>query len=548
MASLAIVARSSNSWACALRDRLGPLNSSGKCQLLGVEGFTQRGSNVHNAAETVYIYVPAHADSECMTPDLCEARQVFQQFARLWPYKLILLSSALIYGTGAARQCLVAEDYIAPSQGRDQIAGRWKSLEALAQECWNGSTPFTILRPTTVMDSPALLSRRLMRRWTITLAGHDPTVQLLSLDDLAQAVLCAARSDCDGVFNVAPDGVAPLHAAIKLAQGHRLALPRTWQRLACSTEALEYLRYSWTVSNEKIKQRLGFNPRQSTAEVARAARLPRHAHAATDPLVSFDEFGMDRRYIESLSWTIFEFLCDRYWRIEAKGLENVPEKGGAILVGTHRGFIPWDGVMTLHLILQKTGRIPRYLTHPGLLKFPFISNFVAKLGGVVACQESADRILARGELLGVFPEGVQGAFTPYRQAYQVRCFGRDAFVKMALRHRVPIIPYVTVGSAEIYPIFAQIKWRRWIRYSDWPCFPISTFPFMPLPLPTKWHVHLLPAIHLDQRYGPEAAQNPAIVKEISQDVRRQMQQALDEIVSRGRSWFWGSVFRSEERS
>jgi 1-acyl-sn-glycerol-3-phosphate acyltransferase len=189
-------------------------------------------------------------------------------------------------------------------------------------------------------------------------------------------------------------------------------------------------------------------------------------------------------------------------------------------------------------VLQNTGRIPRYLTHPGLLKFPFISNFITKLGGVVACQESADSILARDELLGVFPEGVQGAFTPYRQAYQVRRFGRDTFVKMALRHRAPIIPYVTVGSAEIYPIFTQIKSRRWTRYSEWPCLPISTFPFLPLPLPTKWHLRFLPAINLHERYRPEAAQNPAIVREISFDVRRQMQQAMDAIVTRRRSWFF----------
>src|SRR5260370_17669326 len=104
-----------------------------------------------------------------MTPDLCEARQVFQQFARLWPHKLILLSSALIYGTGSARQCLVAEDYSAPTQGRDQIAGRWKSLEALAQERWNGSTRFTILRPHTVLPSPAMRRPRFAPRATLTL-------------------------------------------------------------------------------------------------------------------------------------------------------------------------------------------------------------------------------------------------------------------------------------------------------------------------------------------------------------------------------------------
>src|SRR3989449_8076553 len=121
---------------------------------------------------------------------------------------------------------------------------------------------------------------------------------------------------------------------------------------------------------------------------------------------------MDANYIRFFGKTLFKFLCDYYWRIETRGLKYVPRKGPGILVGMHRGFMPWDGIMALHQLVEKTGRIPRFLTHPGLLKFPFICNFVRKLGGVVACQESAARVLESGELLGVFPEGVQGAFTP----------------------------------------------------------------------------------------------------------------------------------------
>jgi 1-acyl-sn-glycerol-3-phosphate acyltransferase/nucleoside-diphosphate-sugar epimerase len=551
MASLLIVAQSGSGLAGGLLDCLRRVDSGGRYHLLPSDSFCNPNGRGEHKAENAYVYVPSYADDECMIPDLWEARRVFQQFTRLWPHKLVLLSSALIYGTGAARQSLVSEDYSAPGQGRSDISGRWKSLEALAQECWNGSTPFTILRPTTVLPSPALLSRRIMRPMAVTLAGHDPMLQLLGLEDLARAILCAVRSTGSGVFNVAPDGVVPLHAAIKLAQGYRLPLPRTWQQLVRYAESLEYLRYPWTVSNQKIKDQLGFMPRQSSAEVARASRQQNSAHSGrklAQAPAEFDDFGMDRSYIERLSGTVFKFLSNRYWRIEAKGIEHIPGQGRAILVGTHRGFIPWDAVMTLHLVLENTGRIPRYLTHPGLLKFPFISNFMTKLGGVVACQQSADSILARDELLGVFPEGVQGAFTPYRQTYQLRSFGRDSFVKLALRHRAPIIPYVTVGSAEIYPIFAQIKSRHWTRYSEWPCLPISTFPLLPLPLPTKWHLQFLPAINLHERYGQEAAQNPAIIREISAEVRLQMQHAVEAITRRRRSWFWGSVFQPEKGS
>src|SRR5262249_44505936 len=326
---------------------------------------------------------------------------------------------ALIYGTGTARQGLAGEDYATPRHGRDVISGAWRVLESMASRHLNGTVPLVILRPVTVLLSPALLARRLARRVAIPLAGHDPTLQLPSLEDLAAAVLCAVRAAGTGVFNVAPDAVVPMRAAVRRSGGHRFALPRTWQRVAWPWATLEYLRYPWTVSNQKIKCELGFVPRQSSLGALRQLRKQAPGVA---PEPRFDDYGMDRAAIDSFSKTVFKFMSDRYWRIEIEGMEHVPRQRPGLLAGTHRGFMPWDAVMTLHMLLRETGRVPRFLTHPGLLKFPFISSFITKVGGVVACQESADRVLAGGELLGIFPEGVQGAFTPYRRAYQLLNF------------------------------------------------------------------------------------------------------------------------------
>jgi len=265
----------------------------------------------------------------------------------------------------------------------------------------------------------------------------------------------------------------------------------------------------------------------------------------TAPQVQLDEFGMDRGFIESCGKTLFHFLCKYYWRIETRGLEHIPLHGGAVLAGTHRGFMPWDAVMTLHLIVRNTGRVPRFLCHPGLLKFAPMSNLITRLGGVLACRENADRILAADEILGVLPEGVEGAFSLYRDAYKLASFGRDDFVKMALRHRVPIVPFVIVGNAETLPMFARIKSRWWTRHLDWPYIPISTFPVVPFPLPSKWHLRFLAPINVQNAHPPEAARDRSVVNAISLHVRATMQDALNEMVSRRRSIFWGSIFESE---
>ena len=186
------------------------------------------------------------------------------------------------------------------------------------------------------------------------------------------------------------------------------------------------------------------------------------------------------------------------------------------------------------------------MIHPTLVKFPFLFNFMTKLGGIIACQENADYVLERDEIVGIFPEGIHGAFALYKDAYRLGKLGRDEFVKIALRNQAPIIPFVTVGSAEIFPIFKKIEWRWWKRYSEWPCLPLTpTFPFLPLPLPSKWHTQFLTPIHVENLYSRSAAEDPATVRAISREVKSEMEVAIQRMLGRRKSIFYGSVFEQE---
>jgi 1-acyl-sn-glycerol-3-phosphate acyltransferase len=492
-----------------------------------------------------YLYIPSFTDAEGMVPDLAEAARAFNHLASSGGGKVIVLSSALVYGTGPGRQALISEEY--PLQRKPgSISSAWGALEKLALQSMGQTQRLTVLRPVTVVPSQSLLSRMLLRRFAITLPGHDASLQLLSLSDLATAIRCVLGQDCPDIFNIAPDHVVPMHSAIRLAGSKRIPLPRTLQRLHKRSEVLDYLRYPWTVSNQKIKRKLGFKPVKTSLGALLEAR-GRAAKSVSWP--QFDEFGMDRDYIRFYGRNFFKFLSEVYWRVEDRGLEHVPLSGRGILVGIHRGFMPWDGVMALHLLVQKINRYPRFLIHPGLLKFPFLANFMTKLGGVIACKESAQRILESEELVGIFPEGIQGAFTRYRDSYKLQAFGRNAFIKLALAHRAPIIPFVTVGSAEIFPILGKIESKWWNQYTEWPCFPLTpTFPILPFPLPSKWHTRFLPPLHIENSYPPEAANDRSVVKAISLEVRKRMQDAIDEMLERRRSIFWGSVFKQGDKT
>jgi hypothetical protein len=419
------------------------------------------------AAWDAVVYRPPRQGGFPGRPDLADAAAFFAAFAQAYAGgntgerspRLVLVSSAAAVSPTHHHPGFAAESE--RPVGGNPIARSWLELEALAGRCRRGAQPeLIVLRPAAVAaaDSEDELCRVLRGRAAMVPAGFDPTVQLLSPDDFAAAVECALRrgEGKPGIYHVAPAGAVPLRVALRLAGARRLPLG-----VLGGGGRLDYLRHSSTVSGGKIESELGFAPRASSAAAVAAELGPRggrngnRAAAAPAPepgvgaVGAFDPYGQDKAYIATYGRTLFRFLHDAYWRIEYEGLDNVPRQGRGVLTGVHRGFMPWDGVMALHLIARELGRHPRFLIHPCLVKFPFLANYMIKLGGIIACQENADWVLGNDELLGMFPEGIQGAFTMYRDAYRLGKFGRDEYVKMALRQSAPIVPFVTVGSAEI---------------------------------------------------------------------------------------------------
>jgi 1-acyl-sn-glycerol-3-phosphate acyltransferase/nucleoside-diphosphate-sugar epimerase len=517
------------------------------------------------------VYAPAQHARNSLTPDLESAEFILRQCARASLKRFVLMSSAMIYGASPHNQGFIQESRMMLRNDKQKVAGAWAALERLAfahmGELSHTGIELIIMRPAAVLvpGGADYFSRLFRSPFAITLPGHDPTMQLLSPLDLAQAVRAileqsggAAAGD---VYNIAPGGVLTLRAALRLAGSKRVPVPRFLQRLARavlrptglahSLEQLDYIRYSWTISDKKSRVELARPPRRSSAEalaeLCETKSSERRPYVSAAALSGFDDFGMDKNYIAAYGRTLFRFLHDYYWRVEFRGLEHVPPMGRGVLVGCHRGFMPWDGVMALHLMVRELGRYPRFLIHPGLVKFPFLFNYMTKLGGIIACQENAEYVLTRDEIVGIFPEGIRGAFTLYRDAYRLGKFGRDEFVKMALRYQAPIIPFVTVGSAETFPILKKLDWNWWKRHTEWPAFPLTpTFPFLPpVPLPAKWHTQFLAPIHVEQRYPPEAAGDIALVRALSREVRTRMQEAIDEMLRRRKSIFYGSVFEAD---
>jgi 1-acyl-sn-glycerol-3-phosphate acyltransferase len=254
-----------------------------------------------------------------------------------------------------------------------------------------------------------------------------------------------------------------------------------------------------------------------------------------------DEFGLDRSFEAKLR-PVLDFIYRRYFRIQTEGIENVPSEGRAVVVGNHSGSIPIDGLM-LRTALRTdhpASRDLRWLAEDFLFYLPFAGVFMNRAGAVRACQENAERLLLRDNLIAVFPEGVQGIRKLFRDRYRLQRFGRGGYIRLCLRTRAPLIPCAIIGGEEASPLL-----YRFDALADLlriPYLPVTpTFPALGalglVPAPTKWRIKFGEPIQFDN-YGPEAADDDLLVGRLSERVRTTIQSMLENGLQKRRSvWF-----------
>jgi 1-acyl-sn-glycerol-3-phosphate acyltransferase len=252
-----------------------------------------------------------------------------------------------------------------------------------------------------------------------------------------------------------------------------------------------------------------------------------------------DEYGFDPEVAERLLLAALRPLAQRWFRIEARGLDNLPAEGGALVVSNHSGTLPMDSLMTMFVIHEETGRFLRPLGADLVFRLPVVSSIARKGGATLACTEDAERMLAGGELVGVWPEGFKGIGKPFSERYKLQRFGRGGFVAAALRTGVPIIPLSVVGAEEIYPLIGNVP--ALARLLGIPYVPITPlFPWLgPLgmvPLPSKWLMEFGEPIRTDE-FDANAADDPMLVFNVTDQVRETIQQSLYSLLM-GRSSVW----------
>jgi len=274
----------------------------------------------------------------------------------------------------------------------------------------------------------------------------------------------------------------------------------------------------------------------------RVAQVLAYVRRRIDGDYEVDDFGYDREFTENVFYPMLRPIYRRWFRVEVRGIENIPATGGALVVSNHSGTIALDSLMVQLAIHDEhpQRRVMRALGADLVFQTPFLGTIARRSGSTLATNDDAERLFERGELVGVFPEGFKGVGKPFSERYKLQRFGRGGFVAAALSARVPIIPCSVVGAEEIAPILGNMGTVA--RLLGLPYAPITpTFPLLgPLgliPLPSKWVIEFGTPVATDQ-HDPGAAEDPMLVFDLTDQVRETIQQTLYTLLMQRRSVFF----------
>jgi 1-acyl-sn-glycerol-3-phosphate acyltransferase len=145
------------------------------------------------------------------------------------------------------------------------------------------------------------------------------------------------------------------------------------------------------------------------------------------------------------------------WKFELRGLDNIPKSGGAILCPNHTSVLDSFFVPAL---------LPRRVSYVG--KAEYMDDWKTRklfpaLGMIPIDREGGDageralataqRMLEKGELFGIYPEGTRS-----RDGRLYR--GHTGPARLALRTGAPIIPIGIKGAREVMPPDAKFPKLR----------------------------------------------------------------------------------------
>jgi 1-acyl-sn-glycerol-3-phosphate acyltransferase len=252
----------------------------------------------------------------------------------------------------------------------------------------------------------------------------------------------------------------------------------------------------------------------------RLARL-----AAPQNEYGVDPFGLDLEFTKAAIAPAV-WLYKNYFRVETHDIHHVPA-GRVLLIANHSGQLPLDGAMlAMAMVLEaEPPRITRAMAEKWVPTLPFIAPLFARVGQVVGTPENCRRLLAAGEAVMVFPEGVRGIAKLYKDRYKLQEFPLG-FMRLALETQTPIVPVAVIGAEEQAPSFYDFKALG--KLLGMPAMPITPTGLVPFPLPVKYRIYFAPPLRFSGAPDEDDAELEKKVRQVKDAVAGLIERGLRE--------------------
>ncbi len=212
---------------------------------------------------------------------------------------IMCFSSTTVYGAHPDNPVLLTEESpVRPNKGFQYAEDKAQVEELLGEFAKeHPEVGLTVLRGCVVMGPKAdnFISRAFSKPFLVAVDGYDPPMQFIHEDDLVDVMAHCLSERVTGIYNVAGEGTVPWSEMARLSGRRLLTLPPSlaywitgtaWKlRLQGDSPAcgLDFIRYPWVTSTDKIQRELGVRFRYSSREALEAFLQGRGLQGASQP-------------------------------------------------------------------------------------------------------------------------------------------------------------------------------------------------------------------------------------------------------------------------
>ncbi|MBN1210768.1 MAG: acyltransferase family protein [Myxococcaceae bacterium] len=145
------------------------------------------------------------------------------------------------------------------------------------------------------------------------------------------------------------------------------------------------------------------------------------------------------------------FRTLRAWhRYEVRGLDSLLSPGAKLIVAYHGRPLALDQCLLTVTLYERLGYLPHGIIHGYFGQNRLLRRFIDGLGFVTGDGPGIVQAVARGEHILVQPGGTREGCRSFRHRYKVDWGERLGYLRLAIRHGLPIIPVAGDGVDDFF--------------------------------------------------------------------------------------------------